>query len=67
MWEKTGLLKVKKAGVVPYNKFIKDEYVKDSKSKKGSDYFAEALSKDKEGFLNIFRMTAQKADIKLNL
>ncbi|MBL8017559.1 MAG: methyltransferase domain-containing protein [Ignavibacteria bacterium] len=62
MWNKTGHLKILNAEITPHNEFIKAEYVRDFSGRKKKDAIAEALEKDKEGLINIFRMTAQRSE-----
>ena len=62
MWNKTGHLKLQNAEIVPHNEFIKSEYVMDLKLKQKHDDIADALEKDTEGLINIFRMTAQRSE-----
>jgi cyclopropane fatty-acyl-phospholipid synthase-like methyltransferase len=67
MWKKTGHLKILNAEIVPQNDFIKEEYVRDFTSAKKKDAIADALEKDKEGLINIFRMTAQRSEKSIDL
>lgn len=67
MWIKTGHLKILNSEIVPQNEFIKKEYVEDFKYSKKSDAIADALAQDKEGLINIFRMTAQRSEKPIDL
>jgi hypothetical protein len=67
MWKKTGHLKIMSAEIVPQNDFIKSEYVYDFENSKKNDEIADALSKDKEGLVNIFRMVAQRSEKEIDL
>lgn len=62
LWKKTGHLKVINSEIVPQNDFIKSEYIQDFSSAKKQDDIADALSRDTEGMINIFRMTAQRSE-----
>jgi len=62
LWNKTGHLKINSAEIVPQNDFIKSEYIYDFKDSKKNDAIAEALEHDKDGLINIFRMTAQRSE-----
>lgn len=67
LWIKTGHLKITNSEIVPQNEFIKKEYIEDFKNNKRSDAIAEALEQDKEGLINIFRMTAQRSEKPIDL
>lgn len=67
MWEKTGVLKVKTAEIVPQNIFIRKEYIKYFENSKNKDIIAEALSKDNDMMINIFRMVANRSDKEINI
>jgi len=62
LWRKTGHLKILNAEIIPQNDFVKSEYIRDFSSTKKKDAIAEALEKDTEGLINIFRMTAQRSE-----
>ncbi len=62
LWEKTGHLKILNAEIIPQNDFIKAEYIEDFKTSKKQDDIADALARDKDSMLNIFRMTAQRSE-----
>jgi cyclopropane fatty-acyl-phospholipid synthase-like methyltransferase len=62
LWEKTGLLKIKTAEIVPENEFIRSEYVRDFENSKKKDSIADALAKDENNLINIFRLTAQRTE-----
>ncbi len=67
MWNKTGHLKILNSEIVPQNEFIKNEYVEDFRHSKKPDDIADALAQDKEGLINIFRMTAQRSEKQIDL
>ncbi len=67
LWQRTGHLKIKTADKVPQNEFIKNEYIKDFKNAKKSDAIADALEKDSDGLINIFRMVAQRSEKVIEL
>lgn len=52
--------------ITPQNDFIKAEYIRDF-SQKEKDAIAEALEKDSDGLINIFRMTAQRSEKAIDL
>lgn len=60
LWEKSGMLNVKVAEIVPQNNYIRNEYIHDFNSTMKKDAIAEALIKDKKRLINIFRMVATK-------
>ncbi len=62
LWKKTGHLKITNSEIVPQNDFIKSEYVLDFSTSKKQDDIADALARDTEGLINIFRMTAQRSE-----
>lgn len=67
LWKKTGHLKILNSEIVPYNEFIKKEYIADFKNTKRSDAISQALELDTEGLINIFRLTAQRSEKQINL
>ena len=67
MWKKTGHLKITNAEIVPQNDFIKKEYIRDFKKSKKNDEIADAIEKDTEGLINIFRMIAQRSEKEIEL
>jgi cyclopropane fatty-acyl-phospholipid synthase-like methyltransferase len=67
LWKKTGHLKIQCAEIVPQNEFIKNEYIKDFENSKKQDTIAEALEKDKDNLINIFRMVAQRTERGVDL
>ncbi len=67
LWNKTGHLKIQNAEIVPNNDFIKSEYINDFKNTKKEDAIADALEKDTDGLINIFRMTAQRSEKPITL
>jgi SAM-dependent methyltransferase len=62
LWERTGHLNIRNAEIVPQNEFIKSEYIQDFSRSKKKDAIADALEKDTERLINIFRMTAQRTE-----
>ncbi len=62
LWDKTGLLKIKTAEIVPQNEFIRSEYVKDFENSRKKDSIADALAKDENNLINIFRLVAQRTE-----
>lgn len=62
MWEKSGYLKVKVSEIVPQNQYIREEYIKDYKNSKTKDAIAEALVKDDDKNINVFRMVAKRTE-----
>ncbi|MBE2218853.1 MAG: class I SAM-dependent methyltransferase [Ignavibacteria bacterium] len=67
MWNKTGHLKIMNSEITPQNDFIKAEYIRDFSQKKKMDAIAEALQKDSDGLINIFRMIAQRSEKAIEL
>jgi hypothetical protein len=67
LWEKTGHLKILNSEILPQNEFIKSEYIVDFSDSKNPDAIAEALERDKEGLINIFRLIAQRSEKPINL
>jgi cyclopropane fatty-acyl-phospholipid synthase-like methyltransferase len=67
LWKKTGHLKIINSEIVPQNDFIKSEYIIDFSSEKKQDDIADALERDTEGMINIFRMTAQRSEKRIEL
>lgn len=67
LWKKTGHLKICNAEIVPQNAFIKSEYIEDFKNTKKQDTIADAMEQDKEGMINIFRLTAQRSEKEIDL
>ncbi len=67
MWNKTGHLKIMNSEIAPQSDFIKAEYIRDFPQKKKKDEIAEALEKDSDGLINIFRMTAQRSEKAIDL
>src|SRR4030095_10039588 len=67
MWNKTGHLTITTAEVVPQNDFIKQEYIGNFRNSKKNDSIADALEKDKDGLINIFRMAAQRSEKEIDL
>lgn len=67
LWKKTGHLKIINSEIVPQNDFIKSEYIKDFSSAKKQDDIADALERDNDGLINIFRMTAQRSEKRIEL
>lgn len=65
LWGKTGHLKIINSEIVPQNDFIKSEYILDFSSAKKQDDIADALARDKENMINIFRMTAQRSEKRI--
>lgn len=59
-WEKTGLIEVERAEILPQNEFLKSEYVKYYESADEKEPFAEALKADKENFINMFRLVGKR-------
>ncbi|MEO8513505.1 MAG: methyltransferase domain-containing protein [Ignavibacteria bacterium] len=62
LWKKTGHLKIQNSELLPHNDFIKSEYIEDFRFSKKQDDIADALEKDKEELINIFRLTAQRSE-----
>lgn len=60
--EKTGLLKIQNAEILPENDFIKGEYVKDMKLRNKKDEIARVLAQDKENIVAMFRLVAQRTE-----
>jgi cyclopropane fatty-acyl-phospholipid synthase-like methyltransferase len=60
--EKTGLLSVIHAEILPQNDFIRAEYVKDMKLRKKKDEIAQVLEKDSENIVALFRLTAERTE-----
>jgi cyclopropane fatty-acyl-phospholipid synthase-like methyltransferase len=67
LWKKTGHLKIQTAEIVPQIDFIKSEYISDFENSKKSDAIAEALEKDTENLINIFRLVAQRSEKEIDL
>ncbi len=67
MLDKSGVLKVQTAEIVPQNEFIRSEYIKDFNGSRKKDYIAEAISKDDDMLLNIFRITATRSEKEISL
>jgi cyclopropane fatty-acyl-phospholipid synthase-like methyltransferase len=67
LWKKTGHLKIQTAEIVPQNDFIKGEYIRDFEDSKKQDTIADALAKDKENLINIFRLVAQRSEREIDL
>jgi len=65
--EKSGVLKVQNAEIVPQNEFIRHEYIKDLNSLRKNDYIAEALSKDNDMLINIFRLVAARSEKEIDM
>ncbi|RPI15048.1 MAG: class I SAM-dependent methyltransferase [Ignavibacteriae bacterium] len=67
--EKTGLLNIVRAEILPQNDFIRAEYVKDMKKRKKQDEIANILAKDQENLIAMFRLTAERTEkpVKLDL
>ncbi len=59
-WEKTGLIEVERAEILPQNEFLKSEYVKYYESADEKEPFAEALKADTENFINMFRLVGKR-------
>jgi ubiquinone/menaquinone biosynthesis C-methylase UbiE len=59
-WEKTGLIEVERAEILPQNEFLKSEYVKYYENSDEREPFAEALKADKENFINMFRLVGRR-------
>jgi len=59
-WEKTGLIEVERAEILPQNEFLKAEYVKYYESADEKEPFAEALKNDTDNFINMFRLVGKR-------
>ncbi len=62
LWEKTGLVTIKTAEVLPAAQLIREEYIRDYADKQFKDPFVRALTADKQGLITFFRLIAQRTD-----
>lgn len=61
LWEKTGLVQIKTADLLPAASLIRDQYVQDfEETGRKKDPFARALKKDKEHRISFFRLIGQR-------
>ena len=60
LWEKTGLVQITAAEVLPSADLIRDQYIQDCQSRKFKDPFAKALEKDKNHLISFFRLIGQR-------
>ena len=67
LWEKTGLVQVKVAEILPAAKVIRQEYINDSERTGKTDPFAAALKKDTEEFISFFRLVSQRTSKEVYL
>lgn len=67
LWNKTGHLKIQNSEHVPHNEFIKSQYIEDFSFSKKQDDIADALEKDQDGLINIFRLTAKRSEKPIDL
>jgi cyclopropane fatty-acyl-phospholipid synthase-like methyltransferase len=65
--EKTGLLKVQTAEILPENDIIKSEYIKDMNLRKKKDEIARVLAHDTEKIIAMFRLVAQRTEKPVNI
>lgn len=61
-WEKTELLKVSTAEILPQNRFVRTRYVEDARKGGTSDAFADALENDSDGLIGFFRLVAKRTE-----
>ena len=63
LWEKTGLVKITTAELLPAAELIREQYVKDFEEHgQKKDPFARALKKDKHQTISFFRLVGQRTD-----
>jgi cyclopropane fatty-acyl-phospholipid synthase-like methyltransferase len=67
LWEKTGLVKIKSAEILPAAPVIREEYIKDATRPGKKDPFSTALQKDTAGFISFFRLIAQRTSQEVYL
>lgn len=62
LWEKTGLVEIKTAELLPAATLIRQEYIRDFEDKKFKDPFARALAADTEELISFFRLIARRTE-----
>ena len=67
MWEKTGLVSIKAAEILPGADLIRQEYIKDASQPGKKDPFSTALKKDTQQFISFFRLVAQRTSQEVYL
>lgn len=67
MWTKTGILNIKTAEITPQNDIIRSEYVKYFENSRKKDVIAEAIERDDDKLINIFRLVAERSEKDLRL
>jgi len=60
LWEKTGLVQITAAEILPSADLIRDQYIQDYQARKFKDPFAKALEKDKNHVISFFRLVGQR-------
>jgi hypothetical protein len=64
--EKTGLLSIDKAEILPNNDFIRTGYMMDMKKREKEDKITLALAVDTKNFITMFRLTAEHTEKPLS-
>ena len=62
LWEKTGLVEIKTAEILPAADLIRQEYIRDFKDRKFKDPFVRALAADSKGLISFFRLIARRTE-----
>jgi cyclopropane fatty-acyl-phospholipid synthase-like methyltransferase len=67
LWEKTGLVTIKAAEIMPAAPAIRQQYVNDYAGTGKKDPFAKALQKDKKEIISFFRLVGQRTSKEVYL
>jgi cyclopropane fatty-acyl-phospholipid synthase-like methyltransferase len=67
LWTKTGLLNIKTSEIIPQNDIIRNEYVKYFENHKKKDVIADAIGRDDDKLINIFRLVAERSEKEIFL
>lgn len=67
LWEKTGLVQIVAAEILPAADLIREQYIQDYKNSHQKDPFAKALEKDKQHFISFFRLVGQRTSKEVYL
>ena len=60
LWEKTGLVQITSAEILPAADLIRAQYIQDFQERKFKDPFARAIEKDKKELISFFRLVGQR-------
>ncbi|KAA5548393.1 SAM-dependent methyltransferase [Adhaeribacter rhizoryzae] len=67
LWEKTGLVTIKAAEILPAAPVIREQYIKDFAASGKKDPFAKALQKDTKEVISFFRLVGQRTSKEVYL